>query len=111
MCVPPPVPMIRFAPHSPHFNIPLKKAPAWSPLELHNHVQRIPDVGLNSTIGQVNSALENATGESCEGLLGRCRMNGRGASRMTRVEEPQEIERLTAAYLTKDDPVWAMAQG
>src|SRR5216117_3831980 len=25
MCVPPPVPMIRFAPHSPHFNIPLKR--------------------------------------------------------------------------------------
>ena len=46
------------------------KAPAWSPFELHNYVQRIPDVVLNSTIRQVNSALENATGESCEALLG-----------------------------------------
>ena len=46
------------------------KAPPWSPFELHDHVQRIPDVGLNSTIGQVNSALEDTTGESCEALLG-----------------------------------------
>src|SRR5271165_1651899 len=30
---------------------------------------------------------------------------------MTRVEELQEIERLTAAYLAEDDPVWAMAEG
>ena len=46
------------------------KAPAWSPFELDDHVQRVPDVGLNSSIGQVNSALEDATGESCEALLG-----------------------------------------
>ena len=46
------------------------KAPAWSPFELYNHVQRIPDVGLNSTIGQVNPALEDATSESREALLG-----------------------------------------
>src|SRR6266478_6110977 len=30
---------------------------------------------------------------------------------MTGVEELQEIECLTAAYLTQDDPVWAMAEG
>ena len=30
---------------------------------------------------------------------------------MTGVEELQEIECLTAAYLTEDDPVWAMAEG
>ena len=41
------------------------KAPAWSPFKLHNHVQRIPDIGLDRSIGQVNSALEDATGESC----------------------------------------------
>jgi len=46
------------------------KPSAWSPFKLHDDVERIPDVGLNSTIGQVNSALEDATGESCETLLG-----------------------------------------
>src|SRR5260370_27317902 len=30
---------------------------------------------------------------------------------MPRVEELQEVESLTAAYLTEDDPVWAMAEG
>ncbi len=30
---------------------------------------------------------------------------------MTRVEELQEIERLTTAYLAEDDAVWAMAEG
>ena len=30
---------------------------------------------------------------------------------MTRVEELQEIECLTAAYLTEDDAVWPMAEG
>ena len=46
------------------------KASAWSPFELHDHVQRIPDVGLDRSIGQVYSALEDATGESCEAMLG-----------------------------------------
>src|SRR6266567_1509627 len=30
---------------------------------------------------------------------------------MSRVEKLQEIECLAAAYLTQDDPVWAMAEG
>jgi len=30
---------------------------------------------------------------------------------MTRVEELQEIECFTAAYLTEHDPVWAIAEG
>ena len=30
---------------------------------------------------------------------------------MTRIKELQEIECLTAAYLTEDDPVWPMAEG
>src|SRR5947207_1916050 len=63
------------------------KAPAWSPFELHDDAKRISGIGLDGPVGQVNSALENATGESCEGLLGRCRMNGRETSRMTRIEE------------------------
>ena len=46
------------------------KAPAWSPFELHDNIHRIPDVGLDRSIGQVNSALEDATGESREALLG-----------------------------------------
>ena len=46
------------------------KAPAWSPFELHDNIHRIADVGLDRFIGQVNSALEDATGESCETLLG-----------------------------------------
>src|SRR5205807_8626551 len=43
-------------------------------------------------------------------LPGRSRMNGRETSRVTRVEELQEVERLTAAYLTEDDSVWPMAE-
>ena len=78
------------------------KAPAWSPFELHNNIHRIADVCLDRFIGQVNSALENATGESCEGLLGRCRMNGRETSRMTRVEELQEIVRRVADFRSAD---------
>ena len=46
------------------------KALAWSPFELHGHVQRIPDVGLDCAIGQVNPTLEDTTRESCESLLG-----------------------------------------
>jgi len=30
---------------------------------------------------------------------------------MTRIEELQEIECLTSAYLTEDDSVWPMAEG
>jgi hypothetical protein len=37
-------------------------------------------------------------------------MNGRETSRVTRVEELQEVERLTASYLTEDDSVWPMAE-
>ena len=46
------------------------KAPAWSPFELHNHVQRISDVGLNGTVREVNPTLKNTARESCEALLG-----------------------------------------
>ena len=46
------------------------KAPAWSPFELHDDAKRISGIGLNGAVGQVNSALEDATGESCEGLPG-----------------------------------------
>jgi hypothetical protein len=78
------------------------EAPAWSPFELHDNAKQISGVGLDRSAGQVNSALENATGESCEGLLGRCRMNGRETSRMTRVEELQEIVRRVADYRSAD---------
>ncbi|SRR5260370_11910595 len=37
------------------------KASAWSQFELHDNVERISDVGLDGPIGQVNSALEDAT--------------------------------------------------
>ena len=46
------------------------KAPAWSPFELHDDAKRISGIGLDGSVGQVNSALEDATGESCEGLPG-----------------------------------------
>ena len=46
------------------------KAPAWSPFELHDNIHRIADVGLDRFIGQVNSALEEATGETREALPG-----------------------------------------
>ena len=46
------------------------KASAWSPFELHDNIHRIADVGLDRFIGQVNSALEEATGESREALPG-----------------------------------------
>ncbi|MGC2104806.1 MAG: hypothetical protein WA647_06850, partial [Candidatus Acidiferrum sp.] len=44
------------------------KAPAWSSFELHDNIHRIADVGLDRFIGQVNSALEEATGETREAL-------------------------------------------
>ena len=46
------------------------KAPAWSPFELHDDAKRISGIGLDGSVGQVNSALEDATGESREGLPG-----------------------------------------
>ena len=47
-----------------------KIASAWSPFELHDNIHRIADVGLDRFIGQVNSALEEATGKTREALPG-----------------------------------------
>ena len=51
------------------------KAPAWSPFELHDDAKRISGIGLDGSVGQVNSALEDATGESCEALFGGRRVD------------------------------------
>ena len=46
------------------------KAPAWSPFELHDDIHRIANVGLDRFIWQVNTALEEATGETRQALPG-----------------------------------------
>jgi hypothetical protein len=38
-------------------------------------------------------------------------MDGRETARVPGIEKLQEIKSLTAAYLTKDDPVRAVAEG
>ena len=43
---------------------------SWAAFELDDDVERIADVGLDRFIGQVNSALEEATGETREALPG-----------------------------------------
>ncbi|HLZ91633.1 MAG TPA: hypothetical protein VKQ28_07945 [Candidatus Acidoferrum sp.] len=44
------------------------EAPARAALQVHDNAKRISGVGLDRSVWQVNSALENAAGESCEGL-------------------------------------------
>ena len=87
------------------------KTPAGSPFELHYNVERIADIALDRPIREFNPALEDATRKPSETLLGRRCMDGRETARVTCIEKLQEIERLAAAYLTKNDPVRAVAEG
>ena len=87
------------------------KAPAGPPFELHYNVERIADIALDRPIREFNSTLKDATRKPGETLLGRRCMDGREAAGVTRIEKLQEIERLTATYLTENDPVRAVAEG
>jgi hypothetical protein len=87
------------------------KPPTGPPFELHDNVKRIADVALDSPIREFNPTLKDAARKPGETLLGRRCMDGRETARMTCIEKLQEIERLAATYLTKDDPVRAVAEG
>src|ERR1700681_2395581 len=84
------------------------ETPTGSSFELHYNVERIADIALDRPIREFNPALEDATRKTSEPLLGRRCMDGRETARMTCVEKLQEIERLAAAYLTKNNSVRAV---
>ena len=87
------------------------KASARAAVEMHYDIKRVADVALDRPIRELNPALENATCKSGKTLLsGRC-MDGRETTRVTRIEKLQEIKGLAAAYLSKNDPVGAVAKG
>jgi hypothetical protein len=81
------------------------KASARAAVEVHYNVKGIADIALNGPVRKLNSALEDAARKPSEPLLGRRCMDGRETARVTCIEKLQEIERLPAAYLPKNDPV------
>src|SRR5208283_2018192 len=80
-------------------------------VEMHYDIERIADIALDGPIWEFNSTLEDAARKPSEALLGRRCMDGRETARVTGIEKLQEIERLPAAYLPKNDPVRAVAEG
>ena len=70
------------------------KAPARAAVEVHYDIERIADIALDGPIRELNPALKNATRKPGETLLGRCRVDGREAPRVTCIEKLQEIESL-----------------
>ena len=84
------------------------ETPTGPPFELHYNVERIADIALDGPVWEFNPALEDATRKTSETLLGRRCMDGLETARMTCVEKLQKIERLAAAYLTKNNPVRAV---
>ena len=87
------------------------ETPTGPPFELHDNVKRIADIALDGPIREFNPTLKDAARKPSETLLGRRCMDGRETARVTGIEKLQEIERLAATYLTKDDPVRAVAEG
>jgi hypothetical protein len=87
------------------------KASAWAAVEVHYNVEGITDIALDGPIRKLNSALEDTTRKTGKSLLSRRCMDGRETARVTGIEKLQEIKSLAAAYLTKDDPVRAVAEG
>jgi hypothetical protein len=87
------------------------KAPTGSPFELHYNVKRIADIALDGPIREFNPTLEDAARKPSETLLGRRCMDGRETARVTGIEKLQEIKSFAATYLTKDDPIRAVAEG
>jgi hypothetical protein len=87
------------------------EAPTGPPFELHYNVKRIADIALDGSIREFNPTLEDAARKPSETLLGRRCMDGRETARVTGIEKLQEIKSLAAPYLTKDDPVRAVAEG
>ena len=87
------------------------EAPTGPPFELHYNVKRIADIALDGPIREFNPTLEDAARKPSETLLGRRCMDGRETARVTGIEKLQEIKSLAAPYLTKDDPVRAVAEG
>ena len=81
------------------------KASARAAVEVHYNVKRIADIALDGPIRKLNSALEDAARKPGKSLLGGRCMDGRETARVTCIEKLQEIERLPAAYLSKNDPV------
>ena len=87
------------------------KPPTGPPFELHYNVKRIADIALDGPIREFNPTLEDAARKPSETLLGRRCMDGRETARVTGIEKLQEIKSLAATYLTKNDPVRAVAEG
>ena len=56
-------------------------------VDLHDHVQRIPDICLDGAIGQFDTALQDTTCKACESLLRGTRVNCGECPGMARVQE------------------------
>src|SRR6185437_5196225 len=59
----------------------------WPALQLNEYVQGIGDIALDRAIRQFDSALENTTCETREGLCGGTRVDSRKRSRMACVKQ------------------------
>ena len=80
-------------------------------LDMDDDVERISDVGLDGTIGEVHAALQNTTCEPCEALSRGVRMDGGQCAGVTGVQELQEIEGFATTNLPENDTVRAVAEG
>jgi hypothetical protein len=87
------------------------KASARAAVEVHYNVKGIADIALDGPIWKFDSTLKDAARKPGKSLLGGRCMDGRETARVTCIEKLQEIERLPAAYLPKNDPVGSVSQG
>ena len=78
------------------------KAPPRTTFEIHDDIDGITYVGFDGAIGQVHTALQNAARKPRKALFRGSGVDRRKASRVSRVEKLQEIERLAATDFAQD---------
>ena len=76
-----------------------------SALDVDHDIERVGDIRLDGAVRQFNSALKDTARKPRKSLPRRVRMDRGERSRMAGIEKLQEIERLAAANLTKDQAV------
>src|SRR6266446_850348 len=81
-----------------------------APFNLHDHVQGISDVGLNSSIRKFDAALQDTAGEAGEPLFRGTRMNRGDGSGMPGVQKLQKVESLAGTDFSQENTVRPVAE-
>ena len=86
------------------------EAAARAALDVNDDIERVADVGLDGAVRKLNAALQHATREASEALLGRIGVNGGKRARVAGIQKLQKIERFAASNFAEQNAVRAMAK-